>query len=149
MYGFCSSNALYWESPSLRIFIFILTPFDAWNCYYFGLNLSLVLLIKVFFVFNRYFIGAILSKKVLPKVREGGRVWKNEQKRENDHIGKFFYRKGGVNLLHTMNAFWSFFGQHCIEFWPVQCFPTSIKDNIKQDFFLFIVVWSLNGNIVC
>ena len=28
----------------------ILTPSDTWDCYYFGLNLSLVLLIKVFFI---------------------------------------------------------------------------------------------------
>ena len=49
MYGFCSSNALYSASLSFRMFIFILTPFDTSDCYYFGLNLSLVLLIKVFF----------------------------------------------------------------------------------------------------
>ena len=36
MYGFCSSNALYSTSLSFRMFIFLLTPFDTWDCYYFG-----------------------------------------------------------------------------------------------------------------
>ena len=50
MYRFWSSNALYSASLSFRMFIFLLTPFDTSGCYYFGLNLSQVLLIKVFFV---------------------------------------------------------------------------------------------------
>ena len=49
-YGFCSSNALYSESLSFRMFIFILTPFHTWDCYYFVLNLRLVLPIKLFFI---------------------------------------------------------------------------------------------------
>ena len=49
-YGFCSSNALYSESLSFRMFIFILTPFHTWDCYYFVLHLRLVLLIKLFFI---------------------------------------------------------------------------------------------------
>ena len=32
------------------MFIFLLTPFDTWDCYYFKLNLSQVLLIKVLFI---------------------------------------------------------------------------------------------------
>ena len=50
MYGFCSSNGLYSASLSFRIFIFISTLFDTWDCYFFRLNLSLVLLVKVFFI---------------------------------------------------------------------------------------------------
>ena len=49
IYGFCSSNAPY-PSLSFRMLIFILTRFDTWKFYYFGLNFSLVLLIKIFFI---------------------------------------------------------------------------------------------------
>ena len=49
IYGFCRSNALCSASLSVRMFIFLLTYFDTWDCYYFGLNLSQVLLIKVLF----------------------------------------------------------------------------------------------------
>ena len=49
-YEFCWSNALYSASLSFRTFIFLLTPFDTLDCYCFGLNLSLVLLIKVLFI---------------------------------------------------------------------------------------------------
>ena len=52
MYGFCSSNALYSARLLFRMFVFILTPFDTSDCYYVGLNLSLVLLIKVFFIYK-------------------------------------------------------------------------------------------------
>ena len=37
-------------SLSFRMFVFVLNPFDTSDCYYFGLNLNLVLLIKVFFI---------------------------------------------------------------------------------------------------
>ena len=39
-YGFCGSNVLYSAGLSFRMFIFLLTPFDTWDCYYFRLNLS-------------------------------------------------------------------------------------------------------------
>ena len=48
--GFCSSNALYSRSLSLAMFIFLLTPFDTLNCYYFKSNLSQVLHIKVLLI---------------------------------------------------------------------------------------------------
>ena len=35
---------------SFRMFIFLLTRFDTWDCYYFRLNLSQVLLIQVLFI---------------------------------------------------------------------------------------------------
>ena len=46
--GFWSNNALYSASLSFIMFIFLLTPSDAKDYYYFESNLSLVLLIKVF-----------------------------------------------------------------------------------------------------
>ena len=49
-YKFFSSNALYFISFSFKIFIFLLTPCDTFDCYYFGPNLSQVLLIKVLFI---------------------------------------------------------------------------------------------------
>ena len=48
-YEFFWSNALYSASLSFRMFIFLLTAFDTWECDSFGLNLSQVLLIKVLF----------------------------------------------------------------------------------------------------
>ena len=36
MYEFCSSNALYSASLSLRMFVFLLTSFGTWDCYCFG-----------------------------------------------------------------------------------------------------------------
>ena len=39
MYGFCSNNALYSASLSFTIFIFILNPFNTWDCNYFESNL--------------------------------------------------------------------------------------------------------------
>ena len=79
------------------MFIFLLTPFDTWGCYYFGSNLSLMLLMKVLlikkhltlffslltwrinfatfiFVFVRYVIGEILSKNCC-QMGIGGRGW--------------------------------------------------------------------------
>ena len=50
VYEICSSNALYSACLSFRMFIFILTSFDTCDCYYFGLNLSLMLFVKVFFI---------------------------------------------------------------------------------------------------
>ena len=49
-YIFFSSNALYLVSFSFKMFIFLLTPFDTFDCYYFGPNLSQVLLIKELFI---------------------------------------------------------------------------------------------------
>ena len=47
IYGFCSSNTLYSASPSFRMLIFLLAPFDTCNCYYFESDFNLVPLIKV------------------------------------------------------------------------------------------------------
>ena len=47
IYAFCCGNALCTESLSSRMFTFLLIPFGTWDRYYFGSNLSLVLLIKV------------------------------------------------------------------------------------------------------
>ena len=88
------NNATFLTSVSF-MFIFVSTPFDNWDSYYFESNLSLVLLIKVFlkkkacnvvlqsskleeiilpqdfiFAFMPYFIGLILPKKILSKVVE-------------------------------------------------------------------------------
>ena len=112
MYGFCSSNALYPASLLFRMFIFILSPFDTWDCCYFGLNLSLVLLTKkasnvvfqfskneeitlpheLIFAFIRYFTGAILSKKSCEK-------W---EVLKRDKRGRRWPYRGVSNLLHTM-----------------------------------------------
>ena len=40
---------LFTQQVSECFFFFFLTPFDTWDCYYFGLNLSFVLFTKVFF----------------------------------------------------------------------------------------------------
>ena len=47
MYGHCGNNALYSASLSLMS-IFLLTHFDARDCYSFKSNVRLVLLIKMF-----------------------------------------------------------------------------------------------------
>ena len=40
VHGFCSIiNALYSASLSLRMLIFLLNPFDTYDCFYFGSNL--------------------------------------------------------------------------------------------------------------
>ena len=76
--------------------IFILTPFDTWDFYYFGLNFSLLLLIKIFFIkkhvtlfFRNNFATWIyfcvylvfhwndIVEKILPKVG----AWKRDKKR--------------------------------------------------------------------
>ena len=62
MCGFCSSNALYSERLSFRVFIFLLTPFDTWNSYYFRLNLSLVFLIRVLFTIKHVTLFSSLLK---------------------------------------------------------------------------------------
>ena len=46
IYGFCSKNVLYSASVSFTIFIFLLTSFDTWHCYYFKSNLTFVLHMK-------------------------------------------------------------------------------------------------------
>ena len=88
MYGFCSNNAFYSTSLLLTMFLFLLTPVNTWDRYYFESVVSLVLLIKVcvikrtsnfvlysskheevtfshelIFVFIPYFVGVILSRK--------------------------------------------------------------------------------------
>ena len=99
MYGlFSSSNALYSASLSF-MFIFLITSFDAWDCYYFESNPSLILLEKMFltwktsivglqpskheeitflviFVFISYFIGVILSKKKVKMWRVRRKVFR-------------------------------------------------------------------------
>ena len=50
MYGFCNNNALYSASLLFKMFIFLLTSFETWDCHYFGSNLSLVSLIKVLLI---------------------------------------------------------------------------------------------------
>ena len=37
-YGFCKGNALYSASISFRMFIFLLTPFGTWECYFFRIK---------------------------------------------------------------------------------------------------------------
>ena len=112
MYGFCSSNALYSASVLFRMFSFILTPFD--TCYNLRLNLSLVLLIKVFLIkkhvplflslpkkrnnFSTWiyfcvylvFLWSDIVKKVLPKVE----VSEKRIKRGDYHIGGCIYGRG-------------------------------------------------------
>ena len=91
-YGSCSNNALYLASLSFIITVFLLPPFNIWDCYYFKSNLILVLIIKMFFtkktcnvvlrfsnhekitfphefifVFIMYFFGVILSKTIVKK----------------------------------------------------------------------------------
>ena len=120
IYGFCSSNALSSASLLFRMIIFIFTPFDVLTpfdtCCYFGLNLSLVLLIKVFFIKRHVplffsllkmkicFIGMILSQKSCQK--QG--VWKKDEKGVMAILGGVVYsRRGwveGSNLLHTQQS---------------------------------------------
>ena len=67
MYGFCSNDALYSLCVSFRVFIFLLTPFDTWDCYYLGSYLSLVLLMKVLLIKNtcNLFFSLLKKKKQL------------------------------------------------------------------------------------
>ena len=44
------------------MFIFLLTPFDAWDLYYLGLNLSQVLLIKALFINKACNVFSFLKK---------------------------------------------------------------------------------------
>ena len=91
-YGSCSNNALYLASLSFIITVFLLPPFNIWDCYYFKSNLILVLIIKMFFTkktcnvvlrfskhekitfphefifaFIMYFFGVILSKTIVKR----------------------------------------------------------------------------------
>ena len=50
MYGFCSNNAFYSTSLLLTMFLFLLTPVNTWDRYYFESVVSLVLLIKAFVI---------------------------------------------------------------------------------------------------
>ena len=50
MYGFCGSNVFHSVSLPFRMFIFLLTHFDALDCYYFGANLRLVSPMKVLLI---------------------------------------------------------------------------------------------------
>ena len=67
MYGFCSNDALYSLCVSFRVFIFLLTPFDTWDCYYLRSYLSLVLLMKVLLIKNtcNLFFSLLKKKKQL------------------------------------------------------------------------------------
>ena len=92
----CVDNiALFSAGLSFAMFIFLLTPFDTWDCYYLVSNLNLVLLIKkssnvllwsskdeeitlpqgFICVCIWYFIGAI-QRKVLSKVEVLGKPYK-------------------------------------------------------------------------
>ena len=42
MYGYCSNNALHSLSCSFAIFIFLLNPFNTWQCYYFESNVAYI-----------------------------------------------------------------------------------------------------------
>ena len=113
-YRFFRSNALYLKRLLLRMFIFLLTPFDTWDCYNFESNLNQVLLLKVLyikkacntvsqspkngeitlphefiFVFIRYFNGAVSSEKSCQK--QGVRM----------AIQKRCLKKGG-SQLHSL-----------------------------------------------
>ena len=80
----CSCKNESFISLSFRMFIFLLIPFDTKNCYHFGLNLGMMLLMKVLFikkvtlpqefifVFIWYFNGAIFSEKSCQKGSGGG-----------------------------------------------------------------------------
>ena len=86
MLEFFSNNSLYSVSLSCTMFIFLSTPFNSWDCYYFGSDLSLVLLIKMlliknhvtlfcslhmslFLVYCIYVIGTTLPKECCQKWR--------------------------------------------------------------------------------
>ena len=46
MYGFCSNNTFNSVSFSSTVFTFLLTPFNTCDCYYFKVNLSLLMYVK-------------------------------------------------------------------------------------------------------
>ena len=50
MYGFYSDNALYLGSFSFAVFIFTLSHFDTWHCYYFESSISVLIYIKVLLI---------------------------------------------------------------------------------------------------
>ena len=50
MYGFYSDNALYSGSFSFAVFIFTLSHFETWHCYYFESSLSVLIYIKVLLI---------------------------------------------------------------------------------------------------
>ena len=97
MHGFCGSNVLYSASLSFRMFIFLLTPFDTWDCCYFGSNLSKkVVRIKkhvIFFWKWRNNFSAWVYFCVYPIFD-----WGDIAKRSVVKSGGF----GKSNLLHTM-----------------------------------------------
>ena len=63
MYGLLSSsNALNSASLSFIMFIFLITSFDAWDCYYFESNPSLILLEKMFLTWKTSIVGLQPSK---------------------------------------------------------------------------------------
>ena len=122
--GFCSSNALYSESLqsiSKRMF----DAFDNWDRYYFESNLSLELLLKVFFIKKHvtFFLSFLKKKKELCHMKlvlcssgislgrycqkiltkSGGS--RKKIKRRDRHIvgGGGVSIKGGSNLLHIMH----------------------------------------------
>ena len=50
MYGFYSDDALYLGSFSFAVFIFTLSHFDTWHCYYFESSISVLIYIKVLLI---------------------------------------------------------------------------------------------------
>ena len=54
VYGFCSNNALYSAILSVTMFIFLLNPFNTWDCYYFETNINLMCHIKVLLMKKEY-----------------------------------------------------------------------------------------------
>ena len=109
LYEFCSSNALYSASLLFGMFIFRLIHFKTWDCYYFGLNISLVLLIKVLFIRKRiYRFCSLLKMKQLwcmslflrLSIISLGRYWrkslaKGGGTRKKDKKGEWPYRGEG------------------------------------------------------
>ena len=112
------------------MFIFLLTPFDAWDLYYLGLNLSQVLLIKALFInkacnvfsflkkwrnnfttrvcffVSPVFIWGDIVRKVLPKAGGLEKIQKKKGGGAVCYIGGIVYRGGDSNLLHTMIWYW-------------------------------------------
>ena len=69
-YGICRVNAFYSASLSFRMCIFLLTPFGTCHCYFFGLNINQVLLIKVLFTkkaFNVVFSSPKNEETTVPQ----------------------------------------------------------------------------------
>ena len=123
MNGFCSNNALCSASLSFTIFLFLLTPFDIWDCYYFKSNPSQLMYIKVlltskeawilfysllnmkkqlslmglFLCLSRISFGDIIKKMSKVGVRE-----KKIKRGGWTYRVEVVFRMGGSNRLRTM-----------------------------------------------